>query len=184
MERWRRNAALGDDEMERLADVLLRHSALRHPATDYPFHPERQLSRNGNNREDINLRPPEPAAPSEPEEVDGRWLTEAMVEAGLTRTERRCVRLLATGLRAAEIAERTDLSLAHVARSIRSAWRRLSVLLTGDDPFVPQGAWSPRLFHEVYWSEVMRPIYRAPECCRPGQERCKKLGYCPVRYVE
>ena len=184
VDRWRRQRpARPDDELERLADLLLRRSVRDRPAREYPFHAERQLSRNGDRLDDMSLRPPEAAPPPIPDKVDGRWLTEIMAEAGLTRTERRCVRLLASGLGAAEIAGRTHLSCAHVSRSLRSAWRRLALLVTGDDPFEPRGSWSPRLFHEVYWSEVKRRVYRRPECCPEGRERCKTLGYCPVGYL-
>jgi hypothetical protein len=183
VDRWRPTAALDEAELERLADRLLRESARARPATEYPFHSERRLFRDGDSREDMALRPPELAAPDTPGQVDGRWLTEIMAEAGLTRTERRCLRLLATGLCAAEIADRTGLSREHVSRCLRSAWRHLEPVLTGDGAFQPRAAWSARAFHDVYWSEVMRPIYRAPECCRPGKERCKRLGYCPVRYM-
>lgn len=182
--RWLwRETPMSEGQLERIADLLLHKSAEQRPAVEYPFHSERQLTRKDGNLDDIAFRPPEIAPAEPPACVDGRWLTEVMVEAGLTRTERRCVRLLAKRLRTAEIAERLGLSRSHVSRSIRSAWRRLEGLVTGENPFEPRGRWSQRLFHEVYWSEVKRTIYRPPQCCPEGKERCKTLGYCPVRYL-
>jgi len=108
--------------LERRADELLLTSAREAGRGDYPFHTQRWMdllaAREGAGVEHLPAPPPEPVEHC-------ALLARVLADADLTRRQRQVIRLLAAGLRQAEIAARLSISQAQVSRLKQAAIRAM-----------------------------------------------------------
>jgi|LSQX01.1.fsa_nt_gb predicted DNA-binding protein (UPF0251 family) len=182
---------LGPDELERLADIVLRVAG---DDREYPAHSEvEEKQRHVHSLDDPQDRVGRRAAgrPS-PSEATGvslqALIARLLVAANLVRRkEREVARLYLWGYSTTEIAQRLGVPRTTVQARWRSARERLQdalreispaewfALPTGDE-FISSGQ-----ARAIFEEERSRQRYAPPKHCRPGQERCAATGICAFR---
>ena len=184
---------LGPDELERLADIVLRvagddpeypsradlehHTQMIHSLDD-ASHPASRTARN------------QCAVRSETGPTLQALIARLLVAANLvSRRQREVARLYLLGHSTVEIAE-----ILGVRRStVQSRWRLARERLQEALREIPPGDWlalpcaSARVGAEearsAFHDDRHRPRYRPPRHCPTGRERCATTGVCPFRAV-
>ncbi len=182
---------LGDDELEALADMLLK---IHGPDEQYPHLPDEEkvradfTSHSLNNPADPACRrarrqsaPPAESAPAIVQVEVARLL----VAANLTNQQRRQIaRLHLWGYQLKKIAEHMGLPATTVYSHWRTAKRALRVAISAGtiDEMrvreVTEDIVESVDAREAYRLEQMRQRYRRPTHCPQGQEKCRRTGVC------
>jgi transposase-like protein len=182
---------LGPDELERLADIVLRVAG---DDREYPAHSEvEEKQRHVHSLDDPQDRVGRRAAgrPS-PSEATGvslqALIARLLVAANLVRRkEREVARLYLWGYSTTEIAQRLGVPRTTVQARWRSARERLQdalreispaewFALPTADEFISSGQ-----ARAIFEEERSRQRYAPPKHCRPEQERCAATGICAFR---
>jgi len=187
-----RNAGrLEPDELERLADIVLRIAGddPQYPVRRDLEHHSHQIHSLDDRYDAVGRRAQRRAAPSEATGASLQALIARLLVAAnlVTRSQREVARLYLWGCDTAEIARRLGLPRTTVQSRWRCARARLQEALREMSPaewFAQPTASevvSAAQARVVFGEEERRPRYAPPQHCPAGRERCAITGICPFR---
>ena len=161
-----------ESALEAEATSLLRDHAVRYARQEYPFYMPSSLRQMSDRDDALSHR-----------ELRGAWgeddtptrLLEALCgHVELNETNRAVLEMTRQGLRAAEVAQRLQLT----PKAVR---RRLDRIVARLRHAAASGS-ADRLVREAYDEQLKPQRYQPEQHCRPGREACRRDGRCRFRW--
>ncbi len=167
---------LSKQELEEVADELLRESVAALGRGEYPFYSEAWLRQLQQREADA------PTAGEADHTIEEKPLPQLclrlLAQTPMKHQWRAAIRLSIKGMTVREIARRLDTSPAGVSRWLKAGLARLAAAAVNLDELYNQR----EAIRAVWQEETRRYAPRKERHCRPGQEACRTSGLCPYRW--